>query len=70
MPMLYLEPEMLRDFMTRAVINKVATAEPESSDMELKILVNVVTSTEDGHDIMQSMRSVHPATCVSEIREA
>ena len=50
----------------------VPTAEAESSDRELKTMVMVVTSTEDGNDSMRSMRSasVHPTIYVSEIREA
>ena len=48
----------------------VPTAEAESPDRELKILVMVVTSTENARDVMRSMQSVHPATYVSEIREA
>ena len=49
----------------------VPTTEAESSNTELKMLVMVVTSTEDGgDDIMRSMRSVDPATYVSEIMKA
>ena len=51
-------------------MHDVPTAEAESSNRALKALVTVVTSTEDGYDNMGSMRSVDPATCVSEIREA
>ena len=61
--------------MIRAVTDdqhahRVSTVEAESSDRELKIAVMVVTSTENARDVMRFMRSVHPATYVSEIREA
>ena len=58
--MLNLDPEKFRDVMIRVVVNDIHTICP---------LLMVVASTEDGRDVGRFMRSVYPATYVSEIRE-
>ena len=59
--MLNLDPEKFRDVMMRVVVN-------DSIDTICPLLM-VVASTEDGRDVRRFMRSVYPATYVSEIGE-
>ena len=48
----------------------MSTVEAGSSDSRgLKTMVMVATSTEDGRNVRWSMRSVYPATYVSDMRE-
>ena len=46
----------------------MSAVEAESADRGLKIAPKVVASTEDSRDVRRFMRSVYPATYLSEIR--
>lgn len=47
----------------------MSAVDAEYADRGLKTALKVVASTEDGRDVRRFMRSVYPATYVSEIRE-